>query len=370
MYVTMLVAIPYVLLLVASASAAAAADPSEASSTSSSASGGSMGLPDSLPWGDLTSKLSPNASLISVSHADYVEDCFPEFTDFEPSERTNYQLINQPSGLCLPHLFCGWEMCYPRPSTNGHANQTYFDWFLEVLGIVETPELDPANPISFLNDESNPSLNLPSMVLFPVVASDVVAAIVFAKAHNVEISVKNSGHHFAGASQKKGTLLLNMNRYMQYSPTGIVDCDVSMMLDDSIAADLSSQPCALSLAKDKSAYIRVGGGENWNKVYGSVKTANEAQEQEGGEYTYHVVGGNAGSVSPCKCLNLIDCSYGYLILFISHFLSPLICTYFLHVFSWMDLSGWTQRWFRWPQIWFWCRSGVAYRDGAAERSSC
>jgi len=291
-----MLAIASALLVIASA---AVADPSEDASTSGA--GGSMSLHDNLPWEDLTSKLSPTASLIGVSYADYVKDCFSEFTDFAPS------------GLCLPHLFCGWDKCYPRPSTNSHSNETLAQYgqelmavdMADLLRIEEIPEpFDPANPDSFLNDESNPSLNLPSMVLFPVVASDVVAAIQFAKAYKLEISVKNSGHHYLGASQRKNSLLLNMNRYTQYSPTGIVDCDVSM-LDGSIAADLSDQPCFLSLAKNKSAYVRVGGGENWHKVYLAVKNANEAQE--GGVYKYHVVGGAVGTVSPrkCQCLMII-----------------------------------------------------------------
>jgi len=295
------------LLLITSA-AAAAADPSVASGG-----GGPMGFPDSdsLSWEDLTSKLSPNATLISVSHADYVKDCFPEFTiPYAPNGlgRSYYALNEKPSGVCLPHLFYGWDVD-PRPSTNGHANETYSRVVQDVLnannadvsGTTIPESFDPANPNSFLNDDSNPSLNLPPMVLFPVVASDVIAAIRFAEEHNVEISVKNSGHSFLGASQKKGTLLLNMHRYTQYSATGIVDC-VASMLDGSVADDLSTQPCALSLAKDKSAYVRVGGGENWEKVYFAVEDANEALEQEGGEFKYHVVGGSSASVSPRKCL--------------------------------------------------------------------
>ena len=92
-------------------------------------------------------------------------------------------------------------MCYPCPSTNGHANQTYADWWPEaglpyLIGSEFSELSDPVNPNSFLDDESNPSLNLLSIVLFPVVASDVVAAIKFAEAKNVEISVKNSGHSY------------------------------------------------------------------------------------------------------------------------------------------------------------------------------
>ena len=270
----------YYLLLITSA---AAADPSLASGG-----GGSMGLPDSLLWDDLTSKLNPNATIVRVSHADYVKDCFPEFTDFSGFARSNHALNEKPSGVCLPHLFYGWDVGYPRPSTNGHANETYSRVVQDVVNATNAdrsgttiPEsFDPANPNSFLNNDSNPSLNLPPMVLFPVVASDVIAAIQFAEANNVEISVKNSGHSYLGASQKKGTLLLSMHRYMQYSATGIVDC-VASMLDDSVADDLGTQPCALSLANDKSACVRVGGGENWEKVYFAVRDSNEVLRQGG-----------------------------------------------------------------------------------------
>ena len=161
--------------------------------------------------------------------------------------------------MCLPHLFLGWETSWPRPSDNGHLNETV-DRALSDFYPEPNPELD-----GFLLDETNPSLNLPSKVLFPSVASDVVAAIQFAKEHSLEISVKNSGHSYQGAAQKKNTLLLNMNRYTHYSPTGITDCDAAALLDTAVAKDLSDQPCLLSLANNKSSMIRVGGGENFGK---------------------------------------------------------------------------------------------------------
>lgn len=125
-------------------------------------------------------------------------------------------------------------------------------------------EFDPADPDSFFNDPSNPSLNLPSKVLFPVVASDVIAAVKFAKEHGLEISVKNSGHNFVGASSKKDTLHINMNRYTQYAPTGIIACDADSLVT-AVKEDLSNQPCHLSVAKEKPGVIRVGGGENWGE---------------------------------------------------------------------------------------------------------
>lgn len=156
-------------------------------------------------------------------------------------------------------------------------------------------DFDLSNPDGFILDESNPSLNLPTRVLFPAIASDVIAAINFAKEHGLEISVKNSGHSYTGSSSKKDTLLLNMNKYTQYSPTGITDCDESVVLDSEIAQDLSNQSCHLSVAKNKPAVLRVGGGENFDKVYRAVTNANKAQE---GGYKYHLVGGAAGTVSP------------------------------------------------------------------------
>eukprot|EP00985_Skeletonema_marinoi_P020394 scaffold12118_cov135-Skeletonema_marinoi.AAC.2 len=241
-----------------------------------------------LDWAALTSKLSSSASLIDTSYDNYADECFPEFSEPSP---TNHALIDQPSGMCLPHLYLGWEMSWPRPSENGHMNETAIQATWDLYGDLYGFD-PPADFESWISDPINPSLNLPSKVLFPSVASDVVAAVNFAKEHGLEISVKNSGHSYQGASSKKNTLLLNMNRYTHYAPTGITDCDASI-LGSTVTEDLSNQPCLLSLAKNKSSLIRVGGGENFDKVYRAVIAANE---EEG--YKYHVVGGGAGTVSP------------------------------------------------------------------------
>jgi FAD/FMN-containing dehydrogenase len=68
----------------------------------------------------------------------------------------------------------------------------------------------------WVDDVENPSYNIPSKVLFPTVANDVVAAVQFAKRYGLQISVKNSGHSYIGASSKKDTLLINMNKFKQY----------------------------------------------------------------------------------------------------------------------------------------------------------
>ncbi len=285
--------------------------------TSTSASDTTVaGWREDLDWEDLASKLSPSASLVDTSFQNYAEECFPELSEPIPSM---HALIDQPSGMCMNAYYNGWAMSWPRPSDDGHLSQTF-----------DQRKEDSVNPDAneeLIYDEKNPSLNLPSKVLFPAVASDVVVAIRFAKKNNVEISVKNSGHSYSGSSSKKNTLLLNMNRYVHYAPDGITDCDAdAALLDTVVAKDLSNQACLLLLARNKSSLIRVGGGENFgkffslhyvlshnyfetyatlqcmrhtplqDKAYRAVIAANKAQE----DYKYHLVGGAAGTVSPSK----------------------------------------------------------------------
>ena len=112
-----------------------------------------------------------------------------------------------------------------------------------------------------------------------------------------KISVKNSGHSYTNASSKGNTLLVNMHQYIPYATNlGPIDCD-----PDALTDSLEDQPCKLSLAKNKTAVIRVGGGENWGQVYKSIQNANKAQSDG---YKYHVTGGAAATVSPMGKLSL------------------------------------------------------------------
>ncbi len=216
------------------------------------------GWRDDLDWDELASKLSPSASLVDTSVQNYAEECIPEF--LEQPRPTNHALIDQPSGMCLPHAFLAWTMQWPRPSDDAHLSDT-FDQLFQDFNLNEGAAL-----IGFMPDLTNPSLNLPSKVLFPVVASDVIVAVQFAKKNNIEISVKNSGHSYSGSSSKKNTLLLNMNRYVHYAADGITDCDAdAALLDAVVGEDLGNQACLLALARNKSSLIRVGGGENFGK---------------------------------------------------------------------------------------------------------
>lgn len=246
-----------------------------------------------LDWGSLEAQLSSTATLIDTSFADFQRECVPEFADKPWPERTNHALIDQPSGMCVDQLFCAYERCYHRPDADGHANTTLSQRLSDTADTFSA-SWDALSPESqgWLEDPANPALNLPSKVLFPVVASDVVAAVNFARENGLEISVKNSGHSFMGASTKRDTLHINMNRFTQYAPTSVVDCAASAP-GFPTEEDLRDQPCTLAVARAKPGYIRVGGGENWDKTYRAVKDANEAQGNR-----FHVIGGAAGTVSP------------------------------------------------------------------------
>lgn len=241
-----------------------------------------------IPWQDLKDALSAEATLLPASNQDYIDQCYPEF---ESANRNFTRLINQPSGLCLFGLSCGFENCFPPGS----------DWdnwsAIKALKFenLTTPLKDLNIDIPLVEEWMDPdysTFNVPNSVLFPAVAGDVVAAVKFARDNSLGVSVKNSGHSYTGASGKKDTLLVNTHKYKKYSPTGIAECstkDISLL-----GPDLANQACLLALSRGKKAYVRVGGGENWGDVYSSVHEFNNATAN----FTYHVVGGAAPSVTP------------------------------------------------------------------------
>lgn len=248
-----------------------------------------------LPWADLEGNLSPSTVLVETNVSIYNAECTPEILkSLEGKKASQYNLIDQPHGLCLPFLYGGFQSMNPVAN---EENKTMAErWALygssEVGG---APLWDPSFPDNLKSwlDPSNPSWDLPQKVLFPQNAGDVSAAVTFAKDHNMELSVKNSGHSFQGASSKRDTLLLNMNKFQRYSSDGPNVC--SMAQGAGFEDLLTNQPCLLALARGKSATLKVGGGENFDKVYRALKEWNELQEDG---YKYHIVGGAAGTVSP------------------------------------------------------------------------
>jgi len=256
-----------------------------------SADGAAAGIDlSSLPWNELRTSLSDENILVETGPDDYIDQCYPIFPLLD-EDRSHYDLLKQPSGVCMNQLFCGFKGCSPV------ANVTDLTIF-EKWQMYEDFEKDN---FAVVKDLSNPSYNIPNYVLFPKVAGDVHAAVAFAKEHGIELSVKNSGHSYTGASTKANTLHLNMNQYRRYASEpgseALVECVADQLdLDD---ATLVNQPCRAALARNKKATLRVGGGENFDKVYSAVKAYNEAWNATNGDgYRHLIVGGGAGTISP------------------------------------------------------------------------
>jgi len=228
-----------------------------------------------LPWSELEERVGDR--LIHTTIQDFLDECYNEFTIYPRGNRTNHNLIDQPSGLCLDHLFCAFERCSPDSEfLNGQVDMTEYKNIFN--GDSSPEEVDEeygsmyAATLKEWLDPTNPAYNLPPKVLLPRTAGDVVAAVEFAKAHGVEISIKNSGHSYAGSSTKANTLLVNMNQYKRYAfddkeTNGIVECTNTAILMERtnniiVNQDLSTQACLLAVARGTNAFIRVGGGKS------------------------------------------------------------------------------------------------------------
>ena len=254
-----------------------------------------------LPWDKLGNKLLDPSSLIHAGIDQYLEECVPQFDDYSgcfDGNRTNWGLIDQPSGLCMDSLFCAFADCDPKPNSAEYALGERVDSLLSAMVNDCSPGgTYPDEYKAWIQDPSNPNGNLPGKVLHPRTASDVIAAIAFAKEYGLEISVKNSGHSYTGSSTKANSLLLNMRRYTKYAPEGITDCD-DQDDDQGLGDQLRGQPCLLSTAKGKSGVVRVSGSENFGELYQVVNDYNMKSNPD--HVKYHVVGGDAGTVSPSK----------------------------------------------------------------------
>ena len=157
---------------------------------------------------------------------------------------------------------------------------------------------------------SGPKLNLPSYVTFPRSVSDMVKVVKYADANNIPISVKTSGHSYTGSSTQKNSILINLNKFPEYTQTPWVnqielgkDNKVSLKTDkplpSAVWCDMLEEmtaPCRLAKARNKSATLRIGGGEKWGNVYAAVENVNYYFNKFFNQ-TVSIVGGGAGTVS-------------------------------------------------------------------------
>ena len=111
--------------------------------------------------------------------------------------------------------------------------------------------------------------NIPAYSVEALNVEDIQKSIAFANKHNLPVTVKTSGHNYAGSSMGKDSLLIWMHNFESYLKT--VD-DVKKNYTDTCG---TKYPHA----------VKVGGGQVWNSVYRAVGS------------DYHIVGGGGLTVS-------------------------------------------------------------------------
>eukprot|EP00978_Attheya_sp_CCMP212_P021949 scaffold64695_cov45-Attheya_sp.AAC.1 len=266
-----------------------------AETSSGSGSGSSSATIPVIPWDDLQSSLSSPDILIGASFDAFINECYGIYHN-DPGRLTgtlqqgsNWQLLDQPSGLCMNTLACGFDGC-KLPATYLGAD----------------PSLSLEDAANILAAAAQDKSNLPHYVVHPTSAADVVASISFAKENGIPVTMKTSGHHYSGASTRKGTLLINTRGLPVYSidesdtssaqaPRSLIqECD-SDAPDDGDESYLANA-CRLALARGKTGIVRVGGGEVWDQVLRSVLAYNDDPANVNGT-KYLVVSGAAGTVS-------------------------------------------------------------------------
>lgn len=226
-------------------------------------------------WDELASSLGSKESFQIAQVDDWLDQCVSPFADLVPPQVvSNYQLFEQPSGMCMDIVTCAYENCdgpveglYPKDPTNTFSSSEHprDEW------------------------KSYEGLNLPAAVVHPVNVGDISATIKYAIKNNIGLSVKTSGHSYVGASTKKGTILLNLSKLQKYSPTGsIVECNSS-----EVQPGAYQEACELAVARNKDAVLRVGGGEIFDEALRAVSV----DWNNNNDKKYHLVSGASGTVS-------------------------------------------------------------------------
>ena len=197
-------------------------------------------------------------------------ECVPAFSDegyglkapslvpMSLENHSNYELYLKPSGLCQNALFCAYQGCTPPKGKACAALQED-----QIRELVAAPEKLTAHL------HRCPPDNLPFSVVKAETVADIIEAVEFARYTGRSISIKVSGHNYAGSSLFYGSVNINMANYQKYSKSNIIECGT---LPEPIPTSLTNQKavCDLAAARGKKAVVRVGGGENWNELYSAV----------------------------------------------------------------------------------------------------
>jgi len=221
---------------------------------------------------------TPSRLAVDVDPTDWLRECvapyhavgfklgpFREFVNW-----SNYYQLAMPHGLCTDALACAFERC--QWTDNATAA-------LAGLPDLSTATIDQVS-------QYLPPLNLPAQIAFPSSVAELAQVVKNANSNSQRITIKTGGHSYYGSSTGKGSVNINMRGFPKYSATQIKLCDTS---DDDV--------CKLARARNKTAAVRVGGGELFDDLYRAVIDWNAAAEHLGSNRAYQVVGGGAGTVS-------------------------------------------------------------------------
>ena len=170
--------------------------------------------------------------------------------------RSNYDLYLKPSGLCQNSIFCAYQDCTPPEACPELMRR-------EIQQLAETPEV-----VTALLHKCPPD-NLPATVVQAENVKDVIDGIALAKHWRTSVSVKTSGHSYAGSSTFQGSVLINMARYQKYARENVLEC-ATLPTPIPLALNNAKNVGAMAAARGKQAVIRVGGGENWNEAYAAA----------------------------------------------------------------------------------------------------
>ena len=170
-----------------------------------------------VPWTDLLPTLS-NGSYSNIHNDpfvktdDWLNQCMRMFEDDGTRPvlpLSNWNLMDQPSGLCMNTASCAYENCTGPIMDSMITPQDFINIIFSYRynSSVITDDM-------LVNDDR---LNLPKLVVHPRHVGDIAETIKFANDHKIGISVKTSGHSYTGSSTKKDTILLNMRKLRSYS---------------------------------------------------------------------------------------------------------------------------------------------------------
>jgi len=197
---------------------------------------------------DLASRLSENAALTLVFNSSsaaesdkndtaaasatvYAEQC-------ESLGNDSFALSAGGHGICMQAHHCARRFCQLRRSSGGAA---------------ET------------DDDTVERFNLPAATVDVRTPQDIAAALEFAATHKIAVTVKTSGHSYAGSSTGRDSLLIWMHHYPK---------------DGTVTKNYQN-----SCGDTFDAVLGIGGGENFDDVLEAVQG------------DYHIVTGYCRTVS-------------------------------------------------------------------------